>query len=155
MKFRITETIHSEKVKTVRLGTSNEEAGRYSDADVGKPVKLVGESRYALCAEGDMIEGYINSVNPGTQDGYTIGGIISTGYKEVTFGASVEVGDYVVAGAPVAAGTALTAPLAVVPGGGGGEGETAAAQNPFKARVVSLGDVGTGAEGTVGIVELF
>lgn len=158
MKFRISETIHSEKVKTVRLGTAANAGGRYGDADVGKAVKLVGESRYALCAAADPIEGFISSVNLGTQDGFSTGGIISTGYKEVTFDGSqadgtgaIAVGDYVLCGAVTAAGTALAEPMKVRKA----TNQATAAGNPFKARVVSLGDAGTGAVGTVGVIELF
>lgn len=158
MKFRISETIHSEKVKTVRLGTAADVGGRYGDADVGKAVKLVGESRYALCAAGDQIEGFISSVNLGTQDGFSVGGIVSTGYKEVTLDGiqldgtgAIAVGDYVVCGAVSAAGTALNAPLKVRKATEQGD----AASGAHKARVVSLGDAGTGAVGTVGVIELF
>lgn len=121
-KFLISETIHSEKVKTVRLGTDTiANDGDYSDAEVGKAVKLTAESRYALCAAGDPIEGIVSSVNGGSYDGYSLGGIVSSGFKEVTFDGleatpgtgTVALGDYVVAGTVVAAGTALTAALKV------------------------------------------
>lgn len=169
-KFMISETIHSEKVKTVRLGTDTiANAGGYSDKEVGKAVKFVGESRYALCAAGDAIEGFVSSVNGGSYDGFSIGGIVSSGYKEVTFDGSqaagtgaIAVGDFVVAAPPVAAGTALTGPVKVrkatlQPG----VTEAAAAGDvndhinaaKFMWRVVSLGSAGTGAVGTVGIIE--
>ena len=158
MKFNIVETIYSEKVKTVRLGTAAAN-GQYGHEEVGKAVKLSGESQYTLCAVGDAIEGIISSSNfadQGTVDGFAIGGIISTGYKEVTFDGLqatpgtgvVAIGDYVLTGTVVAKGTALTGQLKVV---------KATSQTPgaYKARVVSLGQAGTGAVGTVGTVELF
>lgn len=158
MKFNIVETIYSEKVKTVRLGTTGV-GNQYSHEEVGKAVKLSGESAYVLCAAGDAIEGIVNSSNladQGTVDGYAIGGIISTGYKSVTFDGLqatpgtgvVAIGDYVVTGTVVAKGTALTGQLKVT---------KATSQTPgaYKARVVSLGQAGTGAVGTVGTVELF
>lgn len=158
MKFNILETIHSEKVKTVRLGTSTP-GQQYDNKEIGKAVKLTAESRYELCAAGDAIEGIITQSNlgeQGTQDGYAIGGICSTGYKEVTFDGVqatpgtgvVAVGDYVVTGTVVARGTALTANLKVT---------KATSQTPgaYKARVMSLGKAGTGAVGTAGTVELF
>lgn len=154
-KFIISETIHSEKVKTVRLGTGTvASGGGYSDKDVGKPVKLAGESRFALCAVGDKIEGVVNSVNLGTYDGYSIGGIVSSGYKEVTFDGLqgtpgtgvVAVGDYVVAGTAVAAGTALADPMKVCKA-------TTQTNTGDAWRVVSLGSAGTGAVGTTGIIE--
>jgi hypothetical protein len=156
-KFLISETIHSEKVHTVRLGQTGA-ANLYSDKEQGKAVKLTAESRYELCALGDTIEGVISSVNLGTYDGYSIGGVIKTGYKEVTFDGSqaagtgaIAVGTYVVVGAVVAKDTELTGPLKVR----SATDQDVAKAAPFKARVVSLGSAGTGAVGTVGIVELF
>ena len=92
----------------------------------------------------------------GDGDGFSIGGIISTGYKEVTFDGLqatpgigvVAIGDYVLTGTVVAKGTALTAALKVTKA-------TSQAPGAYKARVVSLGQAGTGAVGTVGTVELF
>lgn len=155
-KFQIVETIHSEKVRTVRLGQSG--AGNvYSDKEVGKAVKLTAESRYELCALGDAVEGVVSSVNLGTYDGFSIGGIVSSGYKEVTLDGSqaagtgaITVGTYVVVGTVVAKDTALTAPLKVR----SATDQAAAKAAPFKARVVSLGTAGTGAVGTVGVIEL-
>lgn len=171
MKFMISETIHSEKVKTVRLGTDTiANGGGYSDKEAGKPVKFLGESRYGLCAAGDAIEGFVSSVNLGSYDGYSIGGIVSSGLKEVTFDGdqatagtgTVAVGDYVVAGTPVAAGTALSVPPKVCKATiqpGVTEAAAAADVNDhinaakFMWRVVSLGPAGTGAVGTVGVIE--
>lgn len=155
-KFMIVETIHSEKVQTVRLGQTGV-ANLYSDKEVGKAVKLTAESRYELCALGDAVEGVVSSVNLGTYDGYSIGGIVSKGYKEVTLDGSqaagtgaITVGSYVVVGTVVAKDTALAGPLKVRLA----TDQAAAKAAPFKARVVSLGSAGTGAVGTVGIVEL-
>lgn len=160
-KFQITETIHSEKVKTVRLGATGA-GNQYGYEENGKAVKLTADSRYVLAAAGDAIEGIQQSSNwpeQGTMDGYSIGGIVSTGYKEVTFDGlqatpgtgTVAVGDYVVVGTVVAKGTALTGPLRVTKATTQADAKAA----PFKARVVSLGSAGTGAVGTVGVVELF
>lgn len=155
-KFSIVETIHSEKVATVRLGQGGV-ANRYSDKEVGKAVKLTAESRYELCALGDAIEGIVSSVNVGSYDDYAIGGIVSKGYKEVTFDGTqaagtgaIAVGAYVVVGTVVAKDTALTGPLKVR----SATDQAAAKTAPFKARVVSLGSAGTGAVGTTGVVEL-
>lgn len=160
-KFEITETIHSEKVKTVRLadGTNTASAANtYLDTEKGKAVKLSADSRYVLCAMGDAIEGVITSINLGRFDDYSIGGIVSTGYKEVMFDGTqaagtgaIAIGTYVVAGTITAKGTAQTTALKVR----SATDQAAAKAAPFKARVVSLGSVGTGAVGTVGVVELF
>lgn len=162
-KFLISETIHSEKVKTVRLGQTTQPFGFN---DIGKAVKLTADSRYELAAAGDMIEGYVTSVEgvsnstagvKATVDGYTIGGICSTGYKDVVFDGLqatvgtgvVAVGDYVVVGTVTARGTVMPDPALRV--------TKATSQTPgaYKARVMSLGKAGTGAVGTVGVVELF
>jgi hypothetical protein len=155
-KFLMTETIHSEKVVTARLGQTGAGNG-FNDNDVGKAVKMTADSRYELCALGDPIEGIVSSVNVGTFDGYAIGGVVSKGYKEVTFEGSqaagtgaLAVGTYVVVGTVVARNTALTAPLQVR----SATDQAAAKAAPFKARIVSLGSAGTGAVGTTGLIEL-
>lgn len=157
-KFLISETVHQEKVHTVRLGTATD---KYGDKEIGKAVKLSGESAYVLCALGDTIEGIVQSSNlasQGTVDGFAIGGIYRTGYKQVTLDGSqaagtgvIAVGDYVVVGTVTAFGTAQSGPLKVRKA----TDQAVAASAPYKARVVSLGAVGTGAVGTVGVVELF
>lgn len=158
-KFLISETIHSEKVKTVRGGTTSV---KYGDAENGKAVKLAGLDNYVLAAAGDTIEAVQSSSNlasQGTTDGYAIVGVVSTGYKSVTFDGlqatpgtgTIAAGDYVVVGTVVAAGTALAGPLKVCKA----TNQATAASAAFKARVVSLGVLGTGAVGTVGVIELF
>ena len=112
-KFKLTETIHSEKVRTVRLGDKTTPIG---DADQSKLVKLADDSRYVLTEVGDPIEGIVSSVNGATVDGYTIGGIVQTGTKEVILDGlqatpgtgNIAVGDLVVTGRVTARGTALT-----------------------------------------------
>lgn len=156
-KFKISETIHSEKVKTVRLGTTT---NKYGYNENGKALKLTAESRYELAAAGDPIEGYQQSSNfpeQGTVEGYAIGGMVSTGYKEVTFDGLqatpgtgvVAIGDFVLTGTVVAFGTALAGPLKVTKA----TSQSGAQALAYKARVVSLGSAGTGAVGTVGVVE--
>lgn len=155
-KFLMTETIHSEKVLTTRLGQSGA-SNVYGDAEVGKAVKLTADSCYELCALGDAIEGIVVSMLGGSFDGYSLGGIVQKGLKEVTFDGSqaagtgaITVGTYVVVGTVVAKGTALTAALKVR----SATDQAAAKAAPFKARVVSLGSAGTGAVGTTGLIEI-
>ena len=154
-KFEITETIYSEKIKTVRLGTTG--AGNvYGDTEVGKAVKLGATSQYVLCAAGDAIEGVISSVNDGTYDGFSVGGIVSTGYKNVVLDGlqatpgtgAIAIGDYVVTGTVVAKGTALTGALKVCKA----TDQAAAKAAPFKARVVAATAT---AVGTAAVIELF
>jgi hypothetical protein len=119
-KFLMSETIHSEKVKTARLGASGA-SNVYGDKEIGKAVKQTAESQFVLCVAGDPIEGFVSSVNDGTYDGFSIGGVCSTGYKNVTFDGleatpgtgTIAVGDYVVAGTMVAKDTALSGPQKV------------------------------------------
>jgi hypothetical protein len=148
-KFLIDETIHSEKVLTVRLG-GNTAPARFTDADVGKPVKLVGESAYALPAAADPIEGFVSSINSGpTYDGFAVGGIYNTGYKRVTVvGATLAIGDFVVAAAPTALNTKLAAYAQVQQ-----VAPATAATHAYKWRVVSLGTTGTGVAGSWVVIE--
>lgn len=156
-KFLITPTVHSEKVVTARLG-GNASNTCATDLDVGKFVKLVGESNYGLVASADAIEGMITSVETGTYDGYVLGGVVSSGYVEATANGLqatagtgvIAVGDYVLATAPAAIQVADAAPRKVVKA----TDQAAAKAAPFKARVVSLGSAGTGAVGTTIVIEL-
>lgn len=152
-KFLVTEIINV-PVQTWRLGTTG---ARFTDADVGKAVKLSGDSAKVLCAAGDAIEGIVNSINVGVYDGYSIGGVQTTSFKSVTFDGSqaagtgaIAVGDYVVCGTVVALGTSLSnAPFKVRKA----TDQAAAATAAYKARVVSLGTAGSGAVGTTGVIE--
>ena len=157
-KFLMVETIYSEKVLTTRVGTT---VAPLTQKDAGKAVKLIAESNYGLAAAGDAIEAVVSSSNhdtQGTVDGFAIGGVVSKGFKAVKFDGLqatpgvgvVAVGDYVVTGTVVATGTKLTGPLKVTKA----TDQAAAKAAPFKARVVSLGDAGTGAVGTVGLIEM-
>lgn len=81
------------------------------DADVGKPVKLTGDSTWDLCADGDQIEGFLRSVEPFTMDGLSFGGVQKGGFKEVVCAGAIAIGDYVVAstGGKVEKAPAVTA----------------------------------------------
>lgn len=155
-KFRMTELVDLANVLTARLGAGTGAANHVSDKEVGKLVKLVGESRYNLCAVGDAIEGRVSSVETATLDDYSIGGVMDEGNFEVTFDGAqatpgtgtLAVGDYVVCGTVVAKGTALSAPARVCKA----TDQAAAQAAPFRWRVVSLGTAGTGAVGTTGVI---
>lgn len=177
-KFMMQPTIGRETV-TARLGAGTGSANWLSDADAGKFVKLVGESRYDLAAAGDKIEGYISSVDTASADNYSTGAVVMDGRVEVTFDGSeaagtgtIAVGDYVVCGTAVAKGTALTVgpkvrkatnqPGVAVTVADNLQATINAAlvkvadaekNTVFAWRVVSLGSAGTGAVGTVGVIE--
>lgn len=163
-KFIMTELVDVADVITARLGpgpgagAGGSAANLMTDAEAGKFAKLVAESRYDLCVVGDQIEGRITSVEASTQDGFSIGGVMTEGRFAVTFDGlqatpgtgTLAVGDYVVCGTPVAKNTALSVaglPARVC--------KATAAGNTlnFKWRVVSLGPAASGAVSTVGVIE--
>lgn len=157
-KFLITPTIHSEKVVTARVG-GNAAGTRATDNDVGKFVKLVGDSNYGLVSSADAVEGVITSVETGVYDGYVLGGVVAKGFVNATANGlqatagtgTIAVGDYVLATAPTAIQTAdATTPRKVVKA----TDQAAAKAAPFKARVVSLGSAASGAVGTTIVIEL-
>lgn len=155
-KFMFQELVDGARHLSARLGSAPDANGRVSDAEVGKFVKLAGESRYDLCAVGDQIEGRIAAYEPATLDGYSFGSVQIERRFYVTFDGlqatpgtgTLAIGDYVVCGTPVAKGTKLAVPAKVC--------KATAAGNTlnFKWRVISLGAAGTGAVGTVGLIEL-
>lgn len=94
---------------TVKLGTDTvANNGHLADADIGKPVKLVGADRYGLCADGDVPEGFLISVNPDTDGGYAYGTVQTGGMVKVELDGAVTLGALVGAAAPAAARTAET-----------------------------------------------
>jgi len=61
---------------SAKLGTDTvANSGHLTDADIGKPVKLLAAGRYGLCADGDNIDGWLVGVNPNTVDGYAFGSV--------------------------------------------------------------------------------
>ena len=169
-KFMIKETIASTDANTVRLGAGSGSANYLTDKEVGKFAKYANaESRFDLCAAGDVIESQIVAVEGATADDYSIGAVKEEGYVEVTFDGlqatagtgTIAAGDYVVTGTVVAKGTALTAApkvckATIQPGDTPASLAAAGAQIKaalFAWRVVSLGSAGTGAVGTVGVIE--
>ncbi len=151
-------TVPDAPTQAVRLGAGNSEGDRYDYREVGKFVKLVGESRYSAVAVGNDIEAAVYAVELAPQNGYSIGSILKAPETKlyVTFdGAQADgsgvlaIGDIVVAGTPVAKGTALS--------GADQYPKVRKATTPanvvHKWRVVSLGAAGTGAAGTVGVIE--
>jgi hypothetical protein len=152
-KFQMEPTISNDlSAFTARLGeevvAGSVQANQFTQKDVGKLVKLVGDSRYDLAAAGDKVEGIVVALGTGTADGYVLGSVVSTGRIEVTFGNTCAIGDYVEVGAVIALGTQLTTNPAVTKAG-----DQAVAENgSFAWRVVSLG-TGNGAVGTEGLIE--
>ena len=116
-KFKLKELVGSQPI-TVRLGVGSvysTPANAYTDKEVGKFVKLSGDSAYVLCAVGDPIQAVITGVETYNADDFSIGSVDATGRKRVLLDGSeaagtgsIAIGDFVVAGTPVAKDTALT-----------------------------------------------
>lgn len=154
---------------TARLGSASGSANYMTDKEIGKLVKLAGDSRYNLCAAGDNIEGYVSSVESASQDDFSIGTVAINGRQEVmcdglqaTPGTgAIAVGDFVVTGTVTPFGTALTGnpkvckatvQIGTVPADLTAAGVMVRA-GLFSWRVLSLGTVGTGAVGTTAIIK--
>jgi hypothetical protein len=125
-----------------------------NDNDVGKFVKIIGDSQYGLCAVGNEIEGIMASgPDNATYGGYAIAGVRRSGRARVTLDGlqatpgtgTIAVGDYVVAGTVTARNTALPAAPRVC------KATAAATGIVFKWRVVAL--YGTGAVGQTALIE--
>ena len=94
---------------SAKLGTNTvANSGHLTDADVGKPVKLVATDRYGLCSDGDGIDGWLVSVEPYTQDGYAFGTVQIGGRVKAVCDGAITFGYMVEAAAPATARTAET-----------------------------------------------
>lgn len=92
--------------RTELIGTNAKQA---TSADVGKAVKLAGVST-ELCASGNEIYGFIESVEVASKNGVSVGGVLSDQGSEVYAtdqAGTLTVGALVVAGTITAFGTAL------------------------------------------------
>lgn len=150
-KFQMKELIGVEPI-TARLGAGSGSANYVTDLEIGKPVKMVGDSQYNLCAAGDLIEGFVTAVESYTADDFSIGSIQNEGRKRVLLdGLQATPGtgvcallDLVVAGTAVAKGTAITTAPKVCKA-------TSQAVSLHNWRIVSL--EGTGAVGQYAVIE--
>jgi hypothetical protein len=143
-------------VQSGKLGAAKSE--RFTDADIGKPVKKGTQGNFVICTAADAIEGFIDSIDAGgTTDGFSFGGVATgnRGFRtKVTVakaGTDIAVLNYVVAGTNGAAGIANSGGLGVVTQSNSGVGNT-----ETKWRIVSLeGDVAsTTADSIVAVIEL-
>lgn len=90
-KFKVGPLVGTEAI-TMRLGTKN---APLTDADRGKAVTLIGASQVDLAGDGDEIYGFVSSVEPGTADGFVIGGVQMKDFQLVDT-TGLTVGDLVV-----------------------------------------------------------
>lgn len=96
-------------VISAKLGTNTvANSGHLTDADIGKPVKLLAAGRYGLCADGDNIDGFLVGVNPETVDGYAFGSVQIGGRVYAQLDGASTFGYVVEAGTMAAARTAET-----------------------------------------------
>lgn len=115
-KFKMGVLIPAGAIVTARLGSAADAGGRVTDKETGKFVKLAGDSQYDAVAVTNAIEGVQYALEPATVDGWSIGSVLKSGRVvavcdglQATPGTgTIAVGDLVVAGTPVAKGTALT-----------------------------------------------
>ena len=85
-----------------------------SNTDLGKALKLGGNSTYHLCKEGDEIEGFLVAMDPITvNEGYKFGTVQRNQRKQCvnTGSAALKIGDFVVAGDQTKPGTAPGFPI--------------------------------------------
>lgn len=63
-------------VISTRLGASSALADRFTDAEIGKAVKLGANSNHVLCVEDDEIQALVDNIDSGgTNGGFSFGGV--------------------------------------------------------------------------------
>lgn len=142
-QFRVL-TAEPVRLNVVSSKLGPDAATKYTMTEVGKAMKMAGSGNYVLCADGDEVEGFMDSLEPMTQDGFSFGGVAnpSSGQRVEckVGGATVLVfGDLIVAGVQAAVGTNS---LPVVKKG---------TPTKFLWRVISL--FGAGAIGSTVVIE--
>jgi hypothetical protein len=140
---------------TARVADGAGASNQLNDNDVGKLLKLAGDSQFGLCAVGNEIEGIMASgPDNATLDGYSVATVRKNGRTRVTLDGlqatpgtgTVAIGDFVVAGTVVARNTSLSdAPPKAC------KATAAATGIVHKWRVVAL--YGTGAVGQIALIE--
>lgn len=97
-------------IVTAPLGASA--GATFTDSDTNKAVKLSTGDKYAPCADGDHIDGFVIAVTtdqPTVNEGFNIGSVQKSKriiVQVVAGGTTLAVGDKVVSGTPLAVGTA-------------------------------------------------
>lgn len=115
-EFVFTELVNSPHADIVSAALGVNSAGKFVEADIGKPVKLAASNNYVLCDLDDPIEGFVFSVAAETvNDGFSFGSVrrnkrIIAEIDSAQTGAA-PVGQTMVSGTPSALGTADVNPL--------------------------------------------
>ncbi len=147
--FQFNVLTHSpERLNVISSKLGPNASTKYTDLDKKKAVKMGTVGNHVLCAEGDEIEGFIDSVDAATSGGFSFGGVArgNRGFRvEAQVGANqgataMAVGDYVVADTQAAVGTA-SKPLVKT-----------GSPTVNKYRVMTV--IGTGAAGSTVVLEL-
>lgn len=108
--FAFTELVPTEGVESGCLGPNS--STKFADADLGKAIKFGTADNFVLATEGDEIDGFVYAIDAMTYNsGFSFGSVQRKGRKLAVVGANqggtpMAVGDYVVADAQVALGTA-------------------------------------------------
>lgn len=110
-RFRVL-TTGPETLNVISSKLGPDAATKYGTVDAKKAVKLGPVGNHILCASGDEIDGFIDSVDAATQDGFSFGGV-ARGVRglrvEAEVGpnqaAALVVGDFVVADDQLPPGT--------------------------------------------------
>ena len=86
------------------FGTLN---SKFSNNDCNKAIKRTSSSAMVLCEENDEIEGFVDSIEPGTLDGLSYGACVCYAplVRMFVTGQDLSFGDYVVCGAQAEPGT--------------------------------------------------
>lgn len=86
--FTFTDLVDLKTHYSACLGASA--TAKFTNEDVGKPVKMGSLQNYVLCAEGDEIEGIVSSINAATyNDGFSFGGYFTEGRAIVKAAAGI------------------------------------------------------------------
>lgn len=134
MKFDFTTLTHDpERLNVVGTKLGATTAEKYSDADLGKAMKMgTAGGNHVACADGDEIEGILDNIDAGgTSDGFVFGGV-ARGMDGVRFLATatdaIDLKGLVVAAAQGAVGTSTAGKRTPVKAG---------APETFKWRVIA------------------
>lgn len=108
--FVFTELVNSPHADVVSAALGVNAAGKFSDKDIGKPVKMAANNNFVLCASGDQIEGFVTAVEANTvNDGFSFGSVIRNkriiAQVDAAQVGTLVVGEFAVAGTSSALGT--------------------------------------------------
>lgn len=109
--FKLYKTVNSPMALIITAALGATAGTTLGSVDVGKTLKLAAGDKYVPCAAGDHFDGVLVAVDSGptVNDGFNLGSVQKNREIEAVVGVggtTVAVGDFVVAGVPLAVGTA-------------------------------------------------